>query len=506
MQKKKIIAYNKLSELLKKTQKNKKIVLCHGVFDLIHSGHIAYFNAAKKYGNILVVTLTSDRYVNKGPDRPFYNQEKRCKVLEGLEIIDYVCVSDFPTSVQVIKKIKPHFYVKGADYKTIKNDLSGNLLKEKKAVEAVNGLFKTTNQPLLSSSRFINQKLEDFNLNQKKYLQTIYKKNYNKKIIDWFNELKKINILLIGETIIDQYVKTNVLGKAGKDPILTINPFNKDKYHGGILSIADILAEFCNKVEVVTYLGDFDTNKNFIKKNLKTNVHLNYILKNNSPTIVKTRYLDNEGRSKILGVYDMNDAILNKKEELQIIKKLKKLIKTYNNVLVADYGHGLMTKNIINFIENNATKLAVNTQLNSANYGFNTISKYKKADLVCVHEGELRHDFRSKNESIEDLAKKVLIKVKSKNVYITQGVKGALSYNKKEKMISCPAFSKNVVDKVGAGDAFLSMSSLSYFGGLPNDIILLIGNLFGSIAVSSMGNSYKYDRKNIINLIQNLLK
>ena len=123
-----------------------------------------------------------------------------------------------------------------------------------------------------------------------------------------------------------------------------------------------------------------------------------------------------------------------------------------------------------------------------------------------MHEGELRHDLRSKDETVENLAKKVLLKVKSKNIFITQGVKGAISYNKDEKFVSCPAFSENVIDKVGAGDAFLTIIGLCHFVKIPNDLSLLIGNLFGSIAVSSMGNSSKYSRSEIIKSIQNLLK
>lgn len=180
---------------------------------------------------------------------------------------------------------------------------------------------------------------------------------------------------MIGETIIDEYIYSNILGKAGKDPILTINPSNKKSYLGGILSMANILSQFCNKVTVITYLGDKKNQINFIKSKLNKNVLLKYINKKNSPTIKKTRYMDPEGKSKIIGVYDLNDKMIDLSEEKKLAKIIKPQTKNNDNVIVSDYGHGLLTKELINVISNFSTRLSINTQLNSANFGFHTISK-----------------------------------------------------------------------------------------------------------------------------------
>ena len=251
----------------------------------------------------------------------------RALVLQSLNIVDYVCISNYITSIQAIKLIKPSFYIKGPDYKISKQDISGNIIKEKEAVELVGGIFRTTNNLSLSSTRYFNQSSDKFNLSQKKYLKKIYKKNYENKLVSWFEQIKDLKVLLIGETIIDEYVSTNVLGKAGKDPILTINPFKRRKYPGGILSIANIAAEFCKSVEIVTFLGDLDSEKSFINKNLKNNIKINYIIKKESPTILKTRYLDNEDRSKIIGIYNMNDVSLDNQEENNLSKLINKLTK-----------------------------------------------------------------------------------------------------------------------------------------------------------------------------------
>ena len=211
------------------------------------------------------------------------------------------------------------------------------------------------------------------------------------------------------------------------------------------------------------------------------------------------------GKSKIIGVYDLKDKMIDLSEEKKLAKIIKQQTKNNDNVIVADYGHGLLTKELINVISNFSTRLSINTQLNSANFGFHTISKYKKADIVCVHEGELRQDLRSPNKDINLLANELAKKIKSKKIFITQGAKGALSYDNKD-LINCPAFANKVVDKVGAGDTFLSIVSVCSFAGMPNILSLFIGNLFGSIAVSSFGNSAEFKKNIILKTITNLIK
>ena len=142
---------------LKLVLKKKKIVLCHGVFDLLHIGHINYFHAAKKIGEVLVVSVTDDNYVNKGPGRPAFKIQNRIKFLKEINCIDYVCISKSPTAEKIIKSLKPNYYCKGPDYsgsQKINKDL--NLKKEIKALNSVKGKFKTVNEEVFSSSKFIN--------------------------------------------------------------------------------------------------------------------------------------------------------------------------------------------------------------------------------------------------------------------------------------------------------------------------------------------------------------
>ena len=169
-----------LSDLAKIISKlkitNKKIVHCHGVFDLVHLGHIRHFNLAKKEGDILVVTLTKDKYVKRGPGRPIFNENLRAEMLASISIIDYVAIIDFPTAVEAIKILKPDFYVKGSDYKDKTKDFTGMISNEEEAVSSIGGKLIFTDDITFSSSSLINNFLDVYPPEILNYLKIIREK------------------------------------------------------------------------------------------------------------------------------------------------------------------------------------------------------------------------------------------------------------------------------------------------------------------------------------------
>ena len=95
---------------LRSTGTDKTIVQCHGVFDLMHIGHIRHFEEAKAMGDVLVVTLTPDRYVNKGPHRPAFSEDLRAETIAALDCVDYIAINQWPDAVETIKLLKPDIY------------------------------------------------------------------------------------------------------------------------------------------------------------------------------------------------------------------------------------------------------------------------------------------------------------------------------------------------------------------------------------------------------------
>ncbi len=166
---KKIFDINSLqSKIEKLKKKNKKIVLCHGVFDLIHLGHINHLQSAKSFGDILVVSLTTDKYVNKGPGRPFFNEKNRAKVISNLKMVDFVVINNSATAVSLITLLKPNIYCKGPDYKKNKDDITGEIKNEIKSIKRVKGKIVYTEGITFSSSSLLNKFSDNFSDQQKK--------------------------------------------------------------------------------------------------------------------------------------------------------------------------------------------------------------------------------------------------------------------------------------------------------------------------------------------------
>ena len=150
MSNKKII---KIKDLVTKLSKlNKKIGLCHGVFDLLHLGHINHFNEAKRNCDILIVSVTQDKYVSKGPGRPVFNQKQRMEALSNLVSIDFVVLSDEQSAVQIINSIKPNLYFKGPDYKNSQDDITQKILIEKKYYIKIMENFLSLNQKSIAQA------------------------------------------------------------------------------------------------------------------------------------------------------------------------------------------------------------------------------------------------------------------------------------------------------------------------------------------------------------------
>ena len=134
----KIINFIDVKNLIKDLKRNhKRIIQCHGVFDLLHVGHIKHFEEAKSYGDVLIVSITPDRFVSKGPNRPAFNEKLRAEAIAALDVVDFVAINKWSTAIETIKLLKPDLYVKGPDYKDYRQDLTGNIQLEEDAVKSV---------------------------------------------------------------------------------------------------------------------------------------------------------------------------------------------------------------------------------------------------------------------------------------------------------------------------------------------------------------------------------
>ena len=391
----------------------KTIIHCHGVFDLLHIGHIKHLEAARQLGDVLVVTTTPDRFVNKGPHRPAFPEKLRAEALASLACVDFVAVTEWPTAVETIQIVRPSLYVKGIVRGEGKRDHTTAISEEEAAVVAGGGKLHLTDEETFSASTLINRFMDVFTPKTKDFLERFRVEHTPEEIIGHLQAIRKKKVLVIGETIIDEYQFCTVLGKSSKEPVLAALHNRTERYAGGVLAIANHVSNFCDEVGLLSALGTENSREDFVLANLNKNVRPHFLRLPDAPTIVKRRFLEEHLSAKLFEVYEMRNERLTPALEEQFLKKIDELLPQYDVVIVADYGHGLLTERAVQFICARAKFLAVNVQVNAGNRGFNLISKYPRADFVSLGEPEVRLDARKMAEDIAGITRTAAARVGS---------------------------------------------------------------------------------------------
>ena len=387
----KIKTIEELAEIIKKEKENgKKVALSHGCFDLLHIGHIKHFNGAKKNADVLVVTVTPDRFVNKGPGRPVFSEGLRLEALANLEMVDYVGLNDGPDAVSLIKRLCPNFYVKGDEYKNLDSP-GGKRKAEKEAIENCGGQMIFTSEATFSSSSLINNNFDYLSPEVSRFLNQI-RKNYTKDQINEFLEkIGSLKVLVIGDPIIDEYTYCKTVGTISKFPAISAIYDNTLKMAGGALALARHLAEFAKSVDYIGIAGGKDQEVLFMKEKLdEMNIRSELVIAPDRYSTLKRRFvsgnypstleidknLPDDKSYKLFEIAFMNDLLIDKETEDKICAVLENKIKENDLVILADFGHGMITPKIAKIIAERANYWSLNAQTNSTNYGFNFITKY----------------------------------------------------------------------------------------------------------------------------------
>ena len=502
----KIVELSELANIISGLKSEGQTVMhCHGCFDLLHLGHIKHFQAARRGGDALVVTITPDRFVNKGPGRPVFNEQLRLEALAALEVVDYVALNHWPTAIETLHLIKPSYYVKGSEYKDFEKDLTGNIAKEVEAVRDGGGDIYFTEEITFSSSKLINSHFNPLGENVQDYLYKLKQTFSEDDIMNQIESLTDLKVLVIGDTIIDEYHYIKSLGKSSKSPTLSTQFVRAEVFAGGVLAIANHLNEFAGEVHLVTCLGTENDQLDVIEEKISEDIKTRYFYRNDGPTPAKRRYIAEYMNAKVFEVTYMNDEDLEKSLEAEMIAYLESQIPNYDLIVVSDFGHGLITPGIREFLMNADIFVCVNAQTNSNNYGYNYITKYKGADYISIDENEIRLPFGEKYGKLEGLIHQLNEVTGCPSITITLGQKGSVYYRDGEFSYA-PAMAGSVVDSVGAGDAVLSISSLLAYKQVDPDLMTMIGNAMGALAVNILGNERPVNKVELKKTISHMLK
>jgi rfaE bifunctional protein kinase chain/domain/rfaE bifunctional protein nucleotidyltransferase chain/domain len=504
----KILSLNELAARAEKVRSSgRSIVLAHGTFDLLHMGHVRHLEQARGLGDVLFVTLTDDKHVNKGPGRPVFTAMLRAEMVAALSYVEAVAVNEALSAENVINAIKPDIYVKGSDYADESADITGKIREEHNAVETNGGRIHFTYDITFSSSSLLNRHFDVFDPILKSYLNDMQSRCNLDDFSKIINSISNRKVLIVGETIIDEYHYVSPLGKASKENLIPTLYRDEERFAGGVLAAANNVADFCSEVHILTCLGDRSDEQEFIRASLKENVKLSVIKRHASPTIIKRRFVDSDYLRKMFEVYFMDDAPLSGAIETQLVDLVAKLAPEYDVVIVTDFGHGMITESVRKELIDKARFLAVNAQSNSANHGFNLITKYNRADYICIDAPEARLAVEDRHIELEVIAESLLSKrVECSRIILTHGRHGCVTYDKCAGVKRIPAFTGRAIDTIGAGDAFLAVTAPMVAEGHSLEKIGFIGNAVGAMKVGIVGHRASVDKIGLLKYINTLLK
>ena len=234
MNKSKILSFEEASAVFDQERKDgRRIVQCHGTFDLIHPGHIVHLEDARALGDLLVVTVTDGQHVNKGPGRPCFSDDMRARTLAALSCVDYVVLIPFTAAVEAIRLVKPDIYCKGSEYKDAANDVTGNIHDDLTEVRYHGGEVRYIGSVVFSSTKLLNRHFGHIPDNVRACCQKLATRTSAAEIRTMVDGFQNLRVLVIGDTIIDQYACLSVQGLTSKNRIISGRFLHQDTSGSG---------------------------------------------------------------------------------------------------------------------------------------------------------------------------------------------------------------------------------------------------------------------------------
>ena len=468
--------------------REKKVVMCHGTFDIVHPGHIRHLLYAKTKGDILLASLTSDTHISKANMRPYVPETLRALNLAAFEMVDYVIVDNNPKPLDSIRKLKPNVFCKGYEYFK-DNKLPPHTLEEKHIVESYGGnMIFTPGDIVYSSSHLIETNRPNLAIDKLMLLMEAE----NLTINDLQSTLAKfsgLKVHVVGDTIVDSLTKCTMIGGMTKTPTMSVRYEDRDDYTGGAAIVAKHLRAAGAEVTFTTLLGD-DKWKKVILDDLEgSDIKVNAIIDKSKPTVNKNAIVVNNYR--LLKIDTLDNSCISNDVLMQFITSIQN---TRSDVVIfSDFRHGVFSKNtvglLINAIPNNVLKVA-DSQVASR---WGNILEFQNFDLITPNEREVRFALGDQDTVIRPLGSELYQKANCNTMILKMGKRGAMVFrnnntNDSRSFFTLDSFCKNVVDPVGAGDALLAYSSLALAINNCPVISSILGSFAAAIECSKDGN------------------
>lgn len=483
----KIFTVNQLIKKIGKFPRKKKLIMCHGTFDIVHPGHIRHLYHAKSKADLLLVSVTADKHIKKANYRPYIPQDLRAFNLASLEVVDYVLIDQNSEPYNNLKKIEPDFFIKGYEYL----DLTSNK-KTKIESEIVKGyggeMIFSPGDIIFSSSKIIKNFKPDLKYEKLKYLMESQNLNFKNLYESLEEKNKKVKIHVVGDTIVDGYTYCSMIGGMTKTPTPSVKIDTTNKFVGGAAVVAKHMASAGADVIFSTVVGK-DDNSNFVKKSLeKSGVKVNMIYSEFKPTTYKNAIIAQD--YKLIKIDNVDNTPINSIE----LEQLQDLIKNSkaDSVVFADFRHGIFNRQSIPILSKSIGRKVFKVADSQVASRWGNILEFKNFDLITPNEREARFALADQDSIIRPLALELYKKTKCRILILKCGERGSLTFTSDKatakSFFNLDSFTNKVIDPVGAGDALLAYSTYSYIQTKSPYVSSIIGSIAASLECETDGN------------------
>lgn len=484
--------------------RQRTVVMCHGVFDLVHPGHIRHLLYAKSKADILIASLTADKHIHKAHYRPFVPQDLRALNLAALEMVDYVIIDEEATPIGNLARIQPDFFAKGYEYQS-----SGLHPKTQQEVETIEGyggeILFTPGDIVYSSSALIESGPPNISID--KLLILMQAEGFGfERLRAVLEKFTGIEVHVVGDTIVDSLTHTTMIGGMTKTPTASVRFDSRQDFIGGAAIVAAHLAAAGAKVTFSTVLGE-DSLKDFVLEGLaKLGVSVMPIIDRTRPTTQKNAFVC--GDYRLLKV----DTLDNRSISDHILEDFAEQIRKTpaQAVVFSDFRHGIFNRrtipSLIDAIPRGAFRVA-DSQVASR---WGNILDFKGFDLVTPNEREARFSMADQDTGVRPLAAQLHEQAACRMVMLKLGDRGVLTCrpgkgNDLRSFFVVDTFVERVVDAVGAGDALLAYATLSMVADGNEVAATVLGSLAAAIECEIDGN-LPVSRMDVMRRIETLEK
>ena len=462
-------------------------IMCHGVFDVVHPGHLRHLSFAKSKADVLIVSVTSDSHIKKGTYRPHVPENIRALNLAALEMVDYVIIDQEDKPISNIEKLKPNFFAKGFEYS---NSTLGSATDEEQVVLASYGgqMIFTPGDFVLSSSALINDSAPNLKLEKLITLLQSHHLSFE-HLENSLENLGEIRVHVVGDTIIDVFVETSMLGGQTKTPTLSVKYISENRYMGGAAIVAKHLKAAGAHVVFTTILGD-DDNAKYVKKDLsESHIKLNLVSEIKKPTTEKKLFIC-EGH-RLLKIDTLENSPCSDSSSQKIASFISQV--DADVIIFSDFRHGVFHKKNIPILIDSIPSTAIKIADSQVASRWGNICDFKNFDLITPNEKEARFSTADQDSTIGPLASKLYDLAQCKNLILKLGERGCIALEKDDsqkgpRLLSLDSFTNRPIDPVGAGDALIAYSALVLQKTKSLSMAMTIGMIAASCETEINGN------------------